>query len=461
MGLSTALPRYVAYSSKTRGLPEWYLAAGLASAGGLAFLVALLLNTGAESFSRLFFGASYRHLILPLSAILIAHCIHGLVFGYYRGLMLMKRANALQFINFAVVPCLSVLVFWRTRSVSTIIIATATMTGIVALLMILPIIPVYFEKRGVHPLNAAKQLLVYGTARVPGDVAMGGLMALGPMIAARYVPIQDVGYMLLGLSLLTVIGTSCNPINQVLLSKVSMMLADGRKDAARVQVEYLLSAVLEVSVFACLQIVVFADVVIHLWVGNTYTGHTALLRICLMPIPFYLFYTSMRSVIDAGSERAYNAVNVVSALLTFVVITVISIKVVPRDWLMHAIAFALLTSYMLLAKLTANTVAMLYGLRPPWLNSAGPLVWSFFFGALSYSFRLATDFQTSRTQFICFELMVGLMFLALLYRQRSTWLVFVLSAVIQRRPLNAEIKADPEPSTLDEHRSLAARLRVL
>jgi hypothetical protein len=104
---------------------------------------------------------------------------------------------------------------------------------------------------------------------------------------------------------------------------------------------------------------------------------------------------------------------------------------------------------------------MLYGLRPPWLNSAGPLVWSFFFGALSYSFRLATDFQTSRTQFICFELMVGLMFLALLYRQRSTWLVFVLSAVIQRRPLNAEIKADPEPSTLDEHRSLAARLRVL
>jgi O-antigen/teichoic acid export membrane protein len=459
MGLSTALPRYAAYSSKTRGIAEWYLASALICVGTVAVVVVIVLNGGADFFSRVFFGAPYRHLILPLSAILLAHCIHGLVFGYYRGLMLMKRANALQFINFAIVPCVSILLFWRTGSIATIIIATATMTATVALAMVIPLIPVYFERPVLNPVSGAKQLLRYGTARVPGDAALGGLLALGPMIAARYVSMQDVGYMLLGLSLLTVIGTSCNPMNQVLLSKVCMMLSAGRKDAARTYVGYLLSAVLEISVFTCLQMVVFADVVVHLWVGKNYGGHTALLRICLLPIPFYLFYTSMRSVIDAGSERAYNAINIISALLTFVAITAVAIKLVPVAWLLHAIAFALLASLALLAKLTANTVSMLYGLRPPWVNSAVPIVWSFVCGALGYVFRSATDFHTSKSEFFCFEFVIVVMFLALLHRRRSAWLLFVLSAVVQRRPSNLTAKAEtPDPaSTLQEQGSLARR----
>jgi O-antigen/teichoic acid export membrane protein len=239
--------------------------------------------------------------------------------------------------------------------------------------------------------------------------------------------------LLLGLGILSVLGTGANPLNQVLLSKISMMLAEDRIQEARQYIQHLFSASVEISCFVCIQVVIFADVAIRIWVGPKYVTDMLLIRILLAAVPFYLLHTALRCVIDAASITAYNTRNILIAFGAFVVLICAVVRTLPEALLLHSIAAIFLLALVVLSWLTAKTLNHLYGVRLSWRDSGPLLLFSGLLGLASFLFRFAQHFNTSSVQAVALEVLLTALFYWFLNQRRSPWLMFMRNAFLQKR----------------------------
>jgi O-antigen/teichoic acid export membrane protein len=389
---------------------------------------------GQAFFARLLFGdAEFKTLVIPLAVFLLANALHAIVFSFYRGRLQMERANFLQFLNFAVFPLVATLVIWTGRSIATMFLTIGVLTLVCTLAMALPI----FRERPLgtsHERGVARELLRYGTARIPGDIALGALFTVAPIIASHYVPLPRLAPLLLGLGILNVLGTSANPLNQVLLSKVSMMLAEGRMQEAASYIGHLVTGAVEVSVFACLQIVIFADVVVRIWVGPKYLSEMLLVRILLLAIPFYLLHTALRCVIDAASVTAYNTRNILFTFGLVMASVLVEVRTVPAHWVLDAIAGALLVALVMLAVLTVLSLKKLYPLKLAWSRSGSSLLFALALGGASFALRWVHGFDAGIVEFIIVQIVAASLFAVFLHLKDSPWFAFVRDGLLQKIP---------------------------
>jgi O-antigen/teichoic acid export membrane protein len=435
LGLGVALPRYVAHAiDKPAFERQAYFLAALAC-GGILPLGLGIVFMGARSFSArwLFGSAQVAHLILPLSVMLLGLVAHACVYGYYQGCLAMGLANGLQLCNLALVPLAAVIAFFHTGSVGLIVSVMGVSMLFGAGLFALPIMRHSRGGRWLKFTRHAGELLRYGIARVPGDFGNGALVALGPVIASHYLPMGRVSYLLLGLSILTVVSASAAPLGLVLLSKASMMLAQNRLDEFRSRLSHLVAGVLELSTFACLQLLIFADVLVGLWVGPKFLEGLPVIRILLLAIPFYMFYVALRSVIDAASVTAYNARNILVSLALFLTLAAVGAKAAPPKFLLEGLAGALVLAFITLAWLTARSVRQLYDLRIAWRHSAAALLIGALLAGVSLLIRFGQGFRMGPVELVMLELVQGVVFLGLLKKLGSTWLLFVWNTTFQRR----------------------------
>jgi O-antigen/teichoic acid export membrane protein len=373
LGMGNALPRYVAYHAD--GHPAQlrrYLAVSLVLSGGLAALLALLLYLGRNQFAGWLFGSAHlQTLILPLGLMTLGLTIHGSAYGYFRGRLALIQANALQACNVVFVPLIVVIGLAKTHSVGLIVGATGLVTVIFSMLT-----SAFLLYRGtgledqLSLRDSAGELLRYGVPRVPGDFALGALLALGPLVAMHFVSISNVTCLLLGISILSAVNASSTPVGALMLSKVSMMLVQGRRDAVRTYLQYFLAAVIELAIFVCLQLVVLTPVLLHAWVGRDFGAEALVAQIIMLAIPFYLIYGCLRGSVDAASITAYNTHNLFLALGLFGVLLVTAVNLVPHGLLPPAVAASLLLSLIFLAGLTLRTTRQLFGLTVPWRQIA-------------------------------------------------------------------------------------------
>jgi O-antigen/teichoic acid export membrane protein len=429
LGLGVALPRYVAHTvGHSDGAPEKYFAATLVSLSTIAGGLGLCLTLWQPFFARVLFGSDgMKHLLLPLSLLILGMAVHGAVYGYYRGILAMGVANALQCCNSALVPLLAVALLFAKHSVALIVDVMGLATLGTSLLFAAPLVRPLLSIDALELRQYAWDLLKYGVLRVPGDFAGSALFALGPVIATHYLPLSQVSYLLLGISMLTATSVSVSPLGQVLLSKVSMMLADNRLGAVQERLQHLLGAVLELSTFGCVQIVIFADSVIRLWVGSYYLERIGVVRAVVLTVPFYLFCVSLQSVIDAASVKPYNARNDLVALTVFLATAGVVVKTVPNRYLLNSLALTLLWSYIVLAYLTGATVRKLYGVRLKWKTFIPAAVTGFILTSATVAFRWIVDVGVGIAPVIIFESLIWIIFLSLLMwrRDESHWLRFL------------------------------------
>jgi O-antigen/teichoic acid export membrane protein len=364
--------------------------------------------------------------------LLLANALNAVVFGFYRGRLQMERANGLQFVNFAVVPLLSVVVLATRGSIALMYSLMSVLMLVWTAAMAIPILRETHEQRSSWHVVSG-ELLRYGTARIPGELALNGLFTLAPVIASHFVSVANLAPLLLGLGILSVLGTSANPLNQVLLSKITMMLAEERMQQARRYIQHLLAGSIEVATFATVQAVLFADVAVRVWVGPKYVNQMVLIRILLAALPFYLLHTALRCVIDAASVTAYNTRNILWTFFTFVAVIAIAIGVLPSARLLDGIAGAFLVSLIVLAWLTVRTLKHLYDVGFAWRGSLPSLAFSFLVGIVGFGARAAQHFQTSALQFAGFQLLFGGLFLLFLNRHGSPWMGFLREAFLQRK----------------------------
>jgi len=435
LGLGVALPRYVAHAvDKPVVERQAYFLAALACGGIPALGLGIVLMSARNFFARWLFGSVQGvHLILPLLVFLLGFMVHGYVYGYYRGRLAMGRANGLQLCNIALVPLGAVIAFFRSGSVGLIVsvmgIAMLFCAGLLA-------IPIVRQPGGGPPFKLtphARELLRYGIARVPGDFGHGALLALGPVIASHYLPMGQVSHLLLGLSILMAVSVSVAPLGLLLLSTASMMLAQKRLDEFRSRLSHLMAAVLELSTFACMQLLVFADVLVRAWVGPQFLEGLTVIRILLLATPFYLFFASLRSVIDAASVTPYNARNVLFSLAVFLILAAVQAKAFPRRFLLESLAGALALAFVTLAWLTARSVRQLFDLRIAWHDSAAALSMGTLLAAMSFLIHFELGVRMGLVELVILEVVLGAVFLGGLRKLGSDWLLFAWNTAFQRQ----------------------------
>ncbi|HEX5411671.1 MAG TPA: lipopolysaccharide biosynthesis protein [Terriglobia bacterium] len=445
LGLANGLPRYIAYSVERpeRERLAYFLVASLSlvavvsSSGAILFL-------GRHAFARLLFGnVELAGLILPLVLYLEGMAAQTAVYGYYRGILAMGRANAIQFLHFALIPVVVVAVLYRTQSIPLIIGVTGVLTVLAALFFAWPIVSKLVAEKLPSLKPFAAEMLWYGISRVPGDFGAAALFALGPIVATHYLPMKQVSYLLLGSSMLLVAGYTAGPLSTVLLSKFSMMLGRNQMADVRKSLQYMMAAVIELSLFTALELIVFADALVHLWVGDQYSPAITLVRLLILAVPPYLFFMALRSGIDAITVKPLNAMNIMIALAFYLVILAAVLNTMPPALLLNAIALSMIASLALLGMLTARTFRNLYGLKVPWAHCLPVLAIGCLLGGLCFAGRWMLGFKEGLVECALMMLLSSGLFVVALLKLRTPWLGFVWNNAFPHRKVNWFISRRP------------------
>jgi O-antigen/teichoic acid export membrane protein len=300
LGLAVGLPRYIA-NAAGRGNEESkarYLGATLWCVGLSTLVCVALLNAFSSGLAYLFFGSrEYASLILPLSLVVAGWALHAIVYSYFRGMLEMRAANLLQFVNFGLMPLAVFLLY--SKSVQSLLSALGILSFAVAgvALLFTPWKAVAKDNR-----DYVKELLRFGIQRVPGDFILMALFALPATIVAHKSGIRAAGFVAFGISMLNVIGSFFSPFGLILLPKAGALLAAGKSRELRRQVWLLTRITLVVSAALAAGIAIGADTLIRLYLGPDFTEGTGILRFLLLAAVPYSLYTVLRNVVDAFHE---------------------------------------------------------------------------------------------------------------------------------------------------------------
>lgn len=432
-----ALPRYVASSvDQTRSTKQTYFLSALLTAFGIALLLAVILMLWRDALSRAFFGsAQLDHLVFPLVLLLFGLAVHGAVFGYYQGALAMGRACSLQLMNFAFVPVLMTVLLRRGHSIVLIVNAIGLSMIIGALLFAFPIVRrLDFHVAAKELKRRASELFSYGFYRVSGDFGLQALLSLPAVIAAHYLPISAVAFLLLGGSFLTMVAAATFPLGIILLSRVSRSVAQQRTSQLQVRLKYFISAIIQLSVFLCLQMIVFSDAIIRFWVGPGFLAGLPVVRIVILALPFYFLYAGLRSVIDAAAVKAHNTNNILISLVIFSAFVALVKASVARDHLLDGLALSCVIGLAVLAICTWRTLRKLFEIDLKWAQILPGLGLGLILGILSFSLRRWLDYQPGIFGLFLFETTVSAVYFILLRLVGSPWVPFLLEMMLLRIP---------------------------
>jgi O-antigen/teichoic acid export membrane protein len=269
--------------------------------------------------------------------------------------------------------------------------------------------------------SRAVDLLRFSIPRVPGSVADAALLAGIPVLASHFIPVSSVAYLLVGASLLSATTLSTEPLSLVFLSKITMMQADDRHEELGKFLAYLMSAIVDVSVYFAIQLLVFTQLFLQLWVGPGILNGVGTIRLIVIGIPFYLFYTGLRSAVDAGSVTAHNTRNLAVSLTAMAIMLFGSIKFLPQHKLLDAFAISLVLTLAVTALTTKLSLRRLYGVRTQWRDSLLPIGFAIVLGLIASLFNQVGSW----IWLVTFQICSGLIFLALCFYSKVGWLQYL------------------------------------
>jgi O-antigen/teichoic acid export membrane protein len=312
LGFGVALPRFIALSpgEHETGRRDRFFGATLWCVGAAATILIAFMNIIPSTFAYLVYGnASYRSLTLPVSLIIAALSLHTVVYSYFRGHMLMARANILQFTNLAFVPALGF--FVTAHNVE----AVLTRIGLLSVLVsFIGLLLTPWQQIAVNSLAEARVLLHYGIPRVPGDFALTALLGLPAFLVAHRVGVQEAGYVAFSVSALGMIAAVFAPIGLVLLPKATGLIARGAREELKQHISLVFGLSLLISVLLTALIELTSGVLLRAYLGGDFTGILTTVRIVLLGGAPYAVYMALRSAIDARHFKAINTRNCLIAL---------------------------------------------------------------------------------------------------------------------------------------------------
>jgi O-antigen/teichoic acid export membrane protein len=428
-----ALPRYVAASPDSPESPKVsYFISALLTACSIGLLLCFVLFIWRDRLSALVFGSStLSYLVIPLGIFLLGLAVHGAVYGYFQGILRMGWASALQICNLGIVPVLCAVLLRGYHSVSMIVNTIGVAMIVCACVFVVPVVRkrdflVSRELLKKHGL----ELFSFGAARVSGEFGLQALLSLPAVIAARFFPISSVAFLLLAGSFLTAAAAATMPLGIILLSRVSRSIAEVGANQLQTRVSYFVSALLELSVFVGLQMIVFADAIVRLWVGPGFLDGIRIIQITIIAVPFYFVYAGLRGIVDAAAIKAYNTRSVYIACAVFFVSVILGTILVPRSHLLEGLAAAGVLGMMVLAGCTLWTVGHLFEMKIGWRGLLPGLAIGVLFGGVSFAFHATLGNQAGAISLLIYETVLALLYILLLMLINAPWVLFLRSVMV-------------------------------
>jgi O-antigen/teichoic acid export membrane protein len=382
-----------------------------------------------RSLAQLLFNSQEADLIYGLVLLLSGSVLQALVFGYYRGLQKMRHANMVQLGVLVLIPLLTLVAVRSYRSAPLLIEATGVC---MVALSVAWSVPILFKSRDftTHFVPDTRLLLGYGVVRVPGDIACGALLTLGPMLVSHYASMEQLSYMLLGITCLSMTGLAFWPVVMLLLAKVSKLLGEERLDDVKVYVQHLRSAVLQLSVLATTQALVFIGPLVRWWLGPSSLPGVPVICIIMLAIPGFMYYYAMRSVLDAASTTPYNTRNVLVALGIFSLVSLTIIHFAPRDWVLLGVSASMTIALYALAIATDRSLRALKVVdQAPQMSSMWIVA---LLAVVSLAAQAVFHFEITKIAFCAVQLMNLALALLLMRESRPEWVTFVGRIALSR-----------------------------
>ncbi|OFX21248.1 MAG: hypothetical protein A2033_11080 [Bacteroidetes bacterium GWA2_31_9] len=351
LGLGVGIPRYIAFSTENKSTNSEgsYFISGLIIVISVLIPSMIIINIFKSEFAFLFFGdKNFEYLISFLNILVVGMIFHSIAYGYLRGRLYMGYANFLQFINLGIIP---LLIFFIFNNIKDVLLYTGLGWILISIIFnLLIIIKVKWNKSEIK--SSAKDLLIFGIQRVPGDLVLAGFLALPAYFTAHIVSdnLTTAGYVAFSMSLLNMAGATFGPICLILLPKASRAIANKDYHLLKTYVKNITILTLVATSFGMIIIEIFANKFIDLYLGNIYDELVLCVRITIIASIGYTVYISLRSILDAYYVKAVNTKNIIISFLFFIAFSLfyyiwIDYKVILYSFVLAMLILGSLTYY--------------------------------------------------------------------------------------------------------------------
>lgn len=320
LGIGVGITRYIAFAvqKEARAGENSYFISGSIIIIAFTILILIILLLFKDSMSYLLFGSEdYYYLITPICIMLSGLIIHALCYAYFRGKLLMIKANILQFINLCIVP---IFCFYLSSQLTIVLYYTGIIwlaTSIIFFILIISRLKINTKELK----TAGSELLYYGIQRVPGDFGIAALLALPAFFVSHITnDIIIAGYVAFGITLVNLAGSAFVPLSLILLPEASQIVAKKQFSKLKSYSKKIIMYTLIITILGVLIFIVPAGYIIHLYLGNNSPELIYICRIIIISSIGYTLYISLRSILDAFYVKAVNTLNILISLLVFIVL---------------------------------------------------------------------------------------------------------------------------------------------
>jgi O-antigen/teichoic acid export membrane protein len=163
-------------------------------------------------------------------------------------------------------------------------------------------------------------LLRYGLPRALGNAAEPVLDLMLPWLALLSgAGLVGAGALAIGLMLLRPLNPVTGVMSLVLTPSAANLAATGDSEAQAAQSHRITEWALHTGLFATAQLVIWADVLVILWLGPGYKTAIGPVRIICLSLAPSFFYASIRGIIDGENEQPINTINLLLSMAVLLV----------------------------------------------------------------------------------------------------------------------------------------------
>ncbi len=302
--ISFALTRYAAIS-KDNGESYFYFFPSflLVFFVSLLFLVSIL--TFNSDISYLIFGDSnYKDLTTSLAIMLFVYSIYIVIYSFYRGIGLMNIANFWQILLIGLGPFL-VAYFFSSSGAAKVLLYMAILTALAFFPLSIELGRMFYRKMYFFKQKHIKEIMIYGFPRVPGIFAYNALFAVGPFFSAYSGALRGSGFILIGQLLLRMVEGGMEAFSRVAFPKISEMFEKSGKFELEDKVNDLIQMIFQVGIFITLQLYIWSELLIYLWLGEEFGEAISSVKIISLSLLPYLAFILLRNIVDAINIKAY------------------------------------------------------------------------------------------------------------------------------------------------------------
>ncbi len=290
-------------------------------------LFLILLNLKSDFSSKWLLGSgSFESYIFPFSVLVVGLIFHTFAYSCLRGNLQVKLLNLLQIGNLGFLPL--IILFWgKTGDFPSVLIWIGVSNATIAILFLAVFFKNWDRRNHLDDLlRYFKKLAIFGFPRVLTPLCSAGLTSMIPIIASQYLPITEVGFLSLAITLLIGIGGVVSPLGIILLPHLSVLTAKREMESIGKGISLLIGAILQIFLFFTTQFIIFIDYILIFWLGQDFLAASVPMSIIFCALVAYGVFGVGRSILDAVEVKAVSSYNSIISLVIMLILVALSIS---------------------------------------------------------------------------------------------------------------------------------------